>query len=77
MLDSFKAIDNFSSLMFMLFTPLSKEWFWQGYWMVKRAVGTKACLLGKAVTCKYLRQDNFLEVIKFDFSMQKVIFSLC
>lgn len=30
--------------------------------MVKRAVGTKACLLGKAVTCKYLRQDNFLEV---------------
>nr|GLL20333.1 protein ENHANCED DISEASE RESISTANCE 2-like isoform X2 [Ipomoea trifida] len=33
-----------------------------GYWMVKRAVGTKACLLGKAVTCKYLRQDNFLEI---------------
>ncbi|XP_010551203.1 PREDICTED: protein ENHANCED DISEASE RESISTANCE 2-like, partial [Tarenaya hassleriana] len=37
----------------------------QGYWMVKRAVGTKACLLGKAVTCKYLRQDNFLEVRLF------------
>ncbi|ONM04503.1 Protein ENHANCED DISEASE RESISTANCE 2 [Zea mays] len=34
----------------------------EGYWMVKRAVGTKACLLGKAVTCNYLRQDNFLEV---------------
>ncbi|KAG8372634.1 hypothetical protein BUALT_Bualt12G0087000 [Buddleja alternifolia] len=34
----------------------------QGYWMVKRAVGTKACLLGKAVTCKYLRQGNFLEI---------------
>ncbi|XP_038890262.1 protein ENHANCED DISEASE RESISTANCE 2 isoform X2 [Benincasa hispida] len=34
----------------------------QGYWMVKRAVGTKACLLGKAVTCKYLRRDNFLEI---------------
>ena len=34
----------------------------QGYWMVKRAVGTKACLLGKAVKCKYLRRDNFLEV---------------
>ncbi|KAF8400559.1 hypothetical protein HHK36_013858 [Tetracentron sinense] len=33
----------------------------EGYWMVKRAVGTKACLLGKAVTCNYLRQDNFLE----------------
>ncbi|XLS85522.1 hypothetical protein HN51_035688, partial [Arachis hypogaea] len=33
----------------------------EGYWMVKRAVGTKACLLGKAVTCKYHRQDNFLE----------------
>lgn len=31
--------------------------------MVKRAVGTKACLLGKAVTCYYLRQDNFLEVM--------------
>lgn len=37
----------------------------QGYWMVKRAVGTKACLLGKAVTCKYFRQDNFLEVMCF------------
>jgi len=34
----------------------------EGYWMVKRAVGTKACLLGKAVTINYLRKDNFLEV---------------
>ncbi|KAI3827486.1 hypothetical protein L1987_01562 [Smallanthus sonchifolius] len=34
----------------------------EGYWMVKRAVGTKACLLGKAVSCNYLRQDNFLEI---------------
>ncbi|KAG2665169.1 hypothetical protein I3760_16G117900 [Carya illinoinensis] len=34
----------------------------EGYWMVKRAVGTKACLLGKAVSCKYVRQDNFLEI---------------
>ncbi|ERN10354.1 hypothetical protein AMTR_s00026p00072550 [Amborella trichopoda] len=34
----------------------------EGYWMVKRAVGTKACLLGKAVTCKFLRQDNYLEI---------------
>ncbi|KAA8522910.1 hypothetical protein F0562_009333 [Nyssa sinensis] len=34
----------------------------EGYWMVKRAVGTRACLLGKAVACKYLRQDNFLEI---------------
>ncbi|XP_062158230.1 protein ENHANCED DISEASE RESISTANCE 2-like isoform X2 [Alnus glutinosa] len=25
----------------------------EGYWMVKRAVGTKACLQGKAATCKY------------------------
>ncbi|KAL6124880.1 hypothetical protein ACLB2K_077388 [Fragaria x ananassa] len=33
-----------------------------GYWMVKRAVGSKACLLGKAVSCKCLRQDNFLEI---------------
>ncbi|KAL8148599.1 hypothetical protein AgCh_005815 [Apium graveolens] len=35
--------------------------FVQGYWMVKRAIGTKACMFGKAVTCKYLRHDNFLE----------------
>ncbi|KAG0553541.1 hypothetical protein KC19_12G018800 [Ceratodon purpureus] len=34
----------------------------EGYWVVKRAVGTKACLLGKAVTCNYLREDNFLEI---------------
>ncbi|XAR50738.1 hypothetical protein NMG60_11005152 [Bertholletia excelsa] len=34
----------------------------EGYWMVKRAVGTKACLLGKAVSCKYLREGNFLEI---------------
>ncbi|KAL5159048.1 Protein ENHANCED DISEASE RESISTANCE 2 [Glycine soja] len=34
----------------------------EGYWMVKRAVGTKACLLGKAVTCKYFKQDNFFEI---------------
>ncbi|XP_028760833.1 protein ENHANCED DISEASE RESISTANCE 2 [Neltuma alba] len=34
----------------------------EGYWMVKRAVGTKACLLAKAVNCKYCRQDNFLEI---------------
>ncbi|CAH9084063.1 unnamed protein product [Cuscuta epithymum] len=34
----------------------------EGHWMVKRAVGTKACLLGKAVACKYLCQDNFLEI---------------
>lgn len=34
----------------------------EGYWFVKRAVGTKACLLGKAVTCRYIRQENFLEI---------------
>ncbi|RAL44166.1 hypothetical protein DM860_016412 [Cuscuta australis] len=34
----------------------------EGHWMVKRAVGTKACLLGKAVACSYLCQDNFLEI---------------
>ncbi|CAK9166041.1 unnamed protein product, partial [Ilex paraguariensis] len=39
----------------------------EGYWMVKRAVGTKACLLGKAVTCNYLRQDNFLEWVKNEY----------
>ncbi|XVE53694.1 hypothetical protein DITRI_Ditri03aG0023200 [Diplodiscus trichospermus] len=30
--------------------------------IVERAVGTNACLLGKAVTCNYFRQDNFLEI---------------
>ncbi|CAN0901095.1 Protein ENHANCED DISEASE RESISTANCE 2-like [Linum grandiflorum] len=34
----------------------------QGYWLVKRAVGNKACILSKNVNCKYLRQDNFLEM---------------
>lgn len=42
----------------------SEGTLWQGYWMVKRAVGTKACLLGRAVTCHYLRENNFLEVCK-------------
>lgn len=40
------------------------SFIFQGYWMVKRAVGTKACLLGKAVTINYLRKDNFLEVLQ-------------
>jgi hypothetical protein len=43
---------------------LTSRVHFQGYWMVKRAVGTKACLLGKAVTCSYLRKDNFLEVLQ-------------
>ncbi|XP_024522558.1 protein ENHANCED DISEASE RESISTANCE 2 [Selaginella moellendorffii] len=34
----------------------------EGYWVVRRAVGTKACLLGRAVTCHYYRKDNYLEV---------------
>ncbi|KAJ7523493.1 hypothetical protein O6H91_18G051900 [Diphasiastrum complanatum] len=34
----------------------------EGYWVVKRAVGTKACLLGRAVTCHYLQEHNFLEI---------------
>eukprot|EP00249_Psilotum_nudum_P018130 c26651_g1_i2 orf=256-1899(+) len=34
----------------------------EGYWVVKRAVGTKACLLGRAVNCSYHRQGNFLEI---------------
>ncbi|GBG71577.1 hypothetical protein CBR_g8993 [Chara braunii] len=34
----------------------------EGYWVVKRAVGTKAVLLGKAVTCSYYCQDNYLEI---------------
>eukprot|EP00249_Psilotum_nudum_P013144 c24177_g1_i1 orf=652-1578(+) len=35
----------------------------KGPWIVKTAVGEQAiCLLGKAVTCRYLRGDNFMEV---------------
>lgn len=48
--------------LFLMTLQLMISLIQQGYWMVKRAVGTKACLLGKAVTCKYLRRDNFLEV---------------
>lgn len=48
--------------LFLMTLQLMVSLIQQGYWMVKRAVGTKACLLGKAVTCKYLRRDNFLEV---------------
>jgi hypothetical protein len=58
LLDKFaNGDDMFRDACFKLI-PSIKE----GYWMVKRAVGTKACLLGKAVTCEYLRQDNFLEI---------------
>ncbi|GAB2289128.1 hypothetical protein Dimus_023430 [Dionaea muscipula] len=49
--------DSFRDSRFKLIPSIVK-----GYWVVKRAVGTKACLLGKAVTCRYLRQDNFLEI---------------
>ncbi|XP_057550689.1 protein ENHANCED DISEASE RESISTANCE 2 [Amaranthus tricolor] len=49
--------DTFRDSKFKLIPSIVK-----GYWMVKRAVGTKACLLGKSVTCRYLRQDNFLEI---------------
>ncbi|KMT03585.1 hypothetical protein BVRB_8g192590 isoform B [Beta vulgaris subsp. vulgaris] len=49
--------DTFRDSRFKLIPSIVK-----GYWMVKRAVGSKACLLGKAVTCRYLRQDNFLEI---------------
>ncbi|KAL5547664.1 hypothetical protein UlMin_002895 [Ulmus minor] len=49
--------DMYRDARFKLIPSIAK-----GYWMVKRAVGTKACLLGKAVTCNYLRQDNFLEI---------------
>ena len=42
--------------------------------MVKRAVGTKACLLGKAVTCNYLRKDNFLEVLQLLSSSSFILF---
>ncbi|CAI0395106.1 unnamed protein product [Linum tenue] len=34
----------------------------EGYWLVKKAVGNKACILSKTVNCKYRRRDNFLEM---------------
>uniref|UniRef100_A0A0D6R473 START domain-containing protein n=1 Tax=Araucaria cunninghamii TaxID=56994 RepID=A0A0D6R473_ARACU len=58
LLDKFvNGDDMFRDERFKLIPSIS-----EGYWMVKRAVGTKACLLGRAVTCSYLRQDNFLEI---------------
>jgi len=58
LLDQFANGDNaFRNSRFKLIPSIV-----EGYWMVKRAVGTKACLLGKAVTCNYLREDNFLEI---------------
>lgn len=48
----------------------------EGYWVVKRAVGTKACLLGRALTCKYFSEDNFLE-IDVDVGSSSVARSVC
>lgn len=48
----------------------------EGYWVVKKAVGTKACLLGRALTCKYFSEDNFLE-IDVDVGSSSVARSVC
>ncbi|CAI6003307.1 unnamed protein product, partial [Closterium sp. NIES-65] len=34
----------------------------EGFWAVKRAVGTKAAILGKALTCSYFKGENYLEM---------------
>lgn len=35
----------------------------KGPWIVKKAVGEQAiCIIGRALTCKYFKADNFLEV---------------
>ncbi|KAI5063230.1 hypothetical protein GOP47_0021777 [Adiantum capillus-veneris] len=58
LLDTFiNGSDAYRDSRFKLIPRIAK-----GYWFVKRAVGTKACLLGQAVTCRYMRQDNFLEI---------------
>lgn len=58
LLDSFvDGSDTYRDSRFKLIPRIVK-----GYWFVKKAVGTKACLLGQAVNCRYLRQDNFLEI---------------
>ncbi|XP_019181698.1 PREDICTED: protein ENHANCED DISEASE RESISTANCE 2-like isoform X1 [Ipomoea nil] len=58
LLDKFRdGTDTFRDSRFKLIPSII-----EGHWMVKRAVGTKACLLGKAVKCYYLREDNFLEI---------------
>eukprot|EP00250_Pteridium_aquilinum_P016191 c22992_g1_i1 orf=435-2675(-) len=48
----------------------------EGYWMVKRAVGTKACLLGRALTCNYHSENNYLE-IDVDVGSSSVARSVC
>eukprot|EP00249_Psilotum_nudum_P005386 c18824_g1_i1 orf=416-2629(+) len=48
----------------------------EGYWVIKRAVGTKACLLGRALTCKYFQNDNVLE-IDVDVGSSSVARSVC
>lgn len=58
LLDRFvNGSDAFRDSRFKLIPRITK-----GYWFVKRAVGSKACLLGQAVTCRYVRQCNFLEI---------------
>nr|GMD82825.1 Protein ENHANCED DISEASE RESISTANCE 2 [Ipomoea batatas] len=58
LLDKFmEGTDTFRDSRFKLIPSII-----EGHWMVKRAVGTKACLLGKAVKCYYVREDNFLEI---------------
>ncbi|KAJ9556356.1 hypothetical protein OSB04_010970 [Centaurea solstitialis] len=34
----------------------------KGSWIVRQSVGSTPCLLGKAVDCNYIRENNYLEV---------------
>ncbi|MCL7024006.1 hypothetical protein MKW94_009558 [Papaver nudicaule] len=50
--------DTFRNQRFKIVNKIVK-----GPWIVKTAVGNySACLLGKALTCKYYKSDNYLEI---------------
>ncbi|GAQ87338.1 hypothetical protein KFL_003460080 [Klebsormidium nitens] len=58
LLDKFaNGDDNFRNRRFKLIPSIET-----GPFLIKRAVGSKACLLGQALTCTWHRQDNYLEM---------------
>eukprot|EP00243_Klebsormidium_subtile_P005813 TRINITY_DN237_c0_g2_i1.p1 TRINITY_DN237_c0_g2~~TRINITY_DN237_c0_g2_i1.p1 ORF type:complete len:717 (-),score=155.15 TRINITY_DN237_c0_g2_i1:482-2632(-) len=58
LLDKFaNGDDSFRNRRFKLIPSIET-----GPFLIKRAVGSKACLLGQALTCTWHRQDNYLEM---------------
>ncbi|GAB4836706.1 hypothetical protein Ancab_001620 [Ancistrocladus abbreviatus] len=63
--------DNFRNQRFKLVNRIVK-----GPWIVKKSVGNySACLLGKALTCRYYRGQNYLE-IDVDIASSKIASAL-